>query len=74
MRLTEVILPQIQIIDDLTYLCKESSQTTEHLLWECELLRNQRQVLRNSIMEVGGNWPITKFDLASKCTNLFKSL
>jgi hypothetical protein len=36
---------------------------------ECEILRKQRQVLsdstRRSIMKVGGNWPITNFDLAN---------
>ena len=30
-----------------TCLCKMSPQTTDHLLWECELLKKQRQVLRN---------------------------
>jgi hypothetical protein len=33
-----------------------------------ELLRKQRQVLINSIMKVGGNWPITNSDLANKYT------
>jgi hypothetical protein len=42
-----------KIIDDPTCLCKKSPQTADHLLWECELLRKQRQVLRNSIMKVG---------------------
>jgi hypothetical protein len=31
--------------------------------WECELLKNQRQVLRNSIRKVGGSWPTTNCDL-----------
>jgi endonuclease/exonuclease/phosphatase (EEP) superfamily protein YafD len=30
----------------LTCLCNMSPQTTDHLLWECELLRKQRQVLK----------------------------
>jgi len=42
-----------------------SPQTTDHLLWECEILRKQRQVLRNSIMKAGRNWPITNSDLAN---------
>jgi hypothetical protein len=63
---------RFKIIDDPTCLCKKSSQTTDHLLWECELLRKQRQVLRNSYMKVGGNWPITSFDLANKYTNLLQ--
>jgi hypothetical protein len=63
---------RFKIIDDLTCLCKKSSQTADHLLWECELLRKQRQVLRNSIMKVGGNWPITNVDLEDKYTILFQ--
>jgi hypothetical protein len=61
----------LEIIDDLTCLCKNSPQTADHLLWDCELLRKQRQVLRNSIVKVGGNWPITNCDLANKHTKFF---
>ena len=32
------------------------------------VLRKQRQVLRNSITKAGGNWPITNSDLANKYT------
>ena len=49
-----------------------SPQTTDHLLWECDLLKKQRQVLRNSIMKAGGNWPITNSDLANKYTKFFQ--
>jgi hypothetical protein len=65
---------RFKILDDPTCLCKKSSQTADHLLWECELLRKQRQVLRNSIMKVGGNWPITNFDLANKYTHFFSKV
>jgi len=47
-------------------------QTTDHLLWECELLRKQREVLKNSVMKVGGDWPLTNSDLANKRTKLFQ--
>jgi hypothetical protein len=63
---------RFKIIDDPTCLCKKSQQTADHLLRECELLRMQRHVLRNSIMKVGGNWPITNFDLANKHTKFFR--
>jgi hypothetical protein len=49
-----------------------SSQTADHLLWGRELLRKQREVLRNSIIKVGGNWPITNTDLANKYTTFFQ--
>ena len=62
----------VKITEDPTCLCKMSQQTTEHLLWECELLRKQRQVLRNSITKAGRNWPITNCDLANKYTKFFQ--
>jgi hypothetical protein len=59
---------RFKIIDDPTCLCKNSPQITDHLLWECELLRKQRQVLKNSMMKVGGKWPLANFDLTNKHT------
>jgi hypothetical protein len=56
----------------MTCLCKKSPQTAYHLLWQCEILRKQRQVLRNSVMKVGGNWPITNSELANKYTKFFQ--
>jgi hypothetical protein len=49
-----------------------SPQTADHMLWECEPLRKQRQCLRNSIRKVGGNWPITNSDLAVRYTKFFQ--
>ena len=63
---------RFKMIDDPTCLCKMSPQTTDHLLWECDLLKKQRQVLRNSITKAGGNWPITNSDLANKYTKFFQ--
>ena len=53
---------------------KMGPQTSDHLLWECELLRKQREVLKNRIKKAGGNWPITNSDLANKHTKLFKMI
>jgi hypothetical protein len=53
---------RFKFIDDPICRCKKRSQTTDNLLWECEILRKQRQVITNSIMKVDGNWPITNFD------------
>jgi hypothetical protein len=63
---------RFKITEDLTCLCKMSPQTTDHIVWECELLRKQRQILKNSIMMAGRNWPITNSDLANKHTKLFQ--
>jgi len=63
---------RFKIIEDAMCLGKMSPQTTDHLLWECELLRKQRQVLRNSITKAGGNWPKINSDLANKYTKFFQ--
>jgi hypothetical protein len=42
------------------------------MIRECEPLRKQRQVLKNSIMKAGGNWPITNSDLTNKYTKFFQ--
>ena len=63
---------RFKIIDDPKYVCKMGPQTSDHLLWECELLRKQREVLKNRIKKASGNWPITNSDLANKHTKLFQ--
>jgi hypothetical protein len=63
---------RFKIIDDPNCVCKMGPQTSHHLLWECELLRQQREVLKNSITKAGGDWPLTNSDLANKHTKLFQ--
>ena len=63
---------RFKIIDDPICICKMGLQTSDHLLWECELLRKQREVLKNRIKKAGGNWPITNSDLANKHAKLFQ--
>ena len=60
--------------EDPTCLCKMSPQTTVHLLQECDLLRRQKHVLRNSITKAGGNWPITNSDLANEVQKIFSKV
>ena len=50
---------RFKIINDPKCVCEMSPQTTDHLLWECELLRKQREVLKNSITKAGGDWSLT---------------
>jgi hypothetical protein len=50
---------RFKIIDDPTRVCKKGPQTSDHLLWECELLRKQREVFKNRIKKTGGNLIIT---------------
>ena len=63
---------RFKIVDDPTCFCKKGPQTSDHLLWECEIMRKQREVLKNRIKMAGGNWPITNSDLANKHAKLFQ--
>ena len=63
---------RFKIIDDLKCICNMGPQTLDHLLWECELLRKQREVLKNRIKKAGGNWPLMNSDLGNKHTKLFQ--
>jgi len=43
----------------------EADQTTDHLLYKCDLLRTQRDLLRSTISKSEG-WPTTKHTLVTK--------
>jgi hypothetical protein len=62
---------RFNIMDDPTCVCKKGPQTSDRLLWECEMLRKQREVLKNRIKKAGGNWPMTNSDVATKHSKLF---
>ena len=49
---------RFKIIDDPIRICKIGPQTSDHILWECELLRKQRGILNYRIKKTGDNWPI----------------
>jgi hypothetical protein len=63
---------RFKIVDDPTCIFKMGPQTTDHLLWECKLLRKQREVLKNCTTKASGNWPIINSDLANSYIKLFQ--
>ena len=52
--------------------CGKNDQTTDHLLYECDLLKTQRQSLKSTIAK-SEVWPTSKNILISKHYKLFKS-
>jgi hypothetical protein len=64
---------RFKIMDDPECVCKAGPQTSDQLLWECELLRKQREALKNKIKKASGNWPITNSELANKHTKVFQT-
>jgi len=63
---------RFKIIDDPTCVCKKGPQTSDHLLWECEILRKQREVLEKRIEKAGGIWPLINSDVATKHSKLLQ--
>jgi hypothetical protein len=40
--------------------CEEEEQTTDHLIFKCKKLSNQRNEMKKQIKNIGGDWPPTK--------------
>jgi hypothetical protein len=58
-------LNRLKIIDNPKCPCKQTIQTVEHLIYQCEKLKHERGILKNSVLQTG-NWPINKSELINK--------
>jgi hypothetical protein len=58
-------LHRLKITDSPECPCKQNIQTGDHLIFQCESLKNERRMLKNSVLKAG-NWPISKSELFSK--------
>jgi len=58
-------LYQFKIIETPTCPCGNKDQTIDHLLFECELLKKERDSLISAASKSDG-WPISKYTLISK--------
>jgi hypothetical protein len=47
-------------------------QTANHVIWEFDDLQTERDALKRRIIKAGGNWTLSKFDLANKYTKWFQ--
>jgi hypothetical protein len=63
-------LHRFKIIDTSVCPCSTTDQTTDHLLFECELLNKERDKLISSILKTDV-WPISKNKLVSKYFQIF---
>jgi len=59
---------RFKIINDPVCVCMLGPQTTDHIIWECEKLRTEKETLKNRIIKAGGDWPLSNSDLANKST------
>ena len=51
--------------------CKIGEQKTDHILYDCELVKQERDKLKVEILR-SENWPVSKDTLINKYTEIFK--
>jgi len=61
---------RFKIIDTPTCPCGTKDQTTDHLLYECELLNKERDSLKSSVLKTD-IWPVSKNRLIRKHFKIF---
>ena len=44
--------------------CKQGTQTVDHLIFQCKGLKNEREILKSSVLKVG-KWPVNKSELTN---------
>jgi hypothetical protein len=59
---TRAYLHRFKIIEEPTCPCGKGDQTTDHLIFECELLTKDRDRLMSTVIQAN-KWPTTKQDL-----------
>jgi hypothetical protein len=62
---TRASLHRFKLLESETCLCNKGDQTTDHLLYHCTLLQQQREILERDTLK-HGIWPISKHDLITK--------
>ena len=68
---TKAYLHRFKIIEAPTCPCGTRDQTTDHLLFECELLNKGRDILKLSVLKTK-DWPTNKTNLKRKYFKEFK--
>ena len=62
---TRAYLQRFKIIENATCPCDKRDQTTDHLIFECELLTKERNRMKTSISQTN-RWSNNKKDLIGK--------
>jgi hypothetical protein len=63
---TKAYLHRFKIIEAPTCPCGTKNQTTDHLLFECERLNKERDILKLSSVLKTKDWPTNETDLIRK--------
>jgi hypothetical protein len=63
---TKSYLHRFNLIDNSMCPCNEGQQTSEHIIFECNILEAQRNSLIKKVVLSGGSWPPTNDELVTK--------
>jgi len=63
-------LYKYKIMDSPTCPCKTGEQTTDHILYDSDLVKQERYKLKAEILRIE-NWPVSKDTLINKYTKIF---
>jgi hypothetical protein len=58
-------LHRLKIVGSPECPCKHGIQTVDHLIFECNMLRNERVALKTSVIKAG-NWQVNKSELTNR--------
>jgi len=70
-RKSKSYLHRFKLIDNPTCPCNEGQQTSEHIIFECNIFEAQRTSLIKQIMVSGGTWLPANDQLITKYLNTF---
>jgi hypothetical protein len=71
-RKTESYLHRFKLADDPKCPCNEGQQTSEHIIFKCNIFEAQSSSLIKQIMISGGSWPLAN-ELITKYLKAFSS-
>ena len=58
-------LHRLKIIGSPECPCEHGIQTVDLLIFQCNMLKNERETLKTNVLKVG-NWPVSKSELTSR--------
>jgi hypothetical protein len=70
---TKSYLNRFKIADEPMCPCNDGQQTSDHIIFECNIVEAQRSALIKQIMVSGGSWPPEKDELITKYIKAFLS-
>jgi hypothetical protein len=71
---TKSYLHRFRFIDNPMCPCNGGAQSSEHLIYDCEILDIPRKIMKHQIQASGGNWPATNRDLVARYLQAFVTL